>query len=93
MRAGGPTKQRGIEMLITGLRVRKRGFKHEGKIVKADKTWATIEWDDGPMPIERPTMCHIKELEFADAWDEYYLGQEERAGQPRFLNSIPETRD
>lgn len=49
--------------MIKGDRVRKRGFKHEGKIVKMDTTWMTIEWDDGPMPIERPAMCHIKELE------------------------------
>lgn len=51
----------------TGDRVRKRGFNHEGKIIKMDHTWATIEWDDGPMPIERPTMCHVKELAPAEA--------------------------
>jgi hypothetical protein len=47
----------------TGDRIVKRGLGHKGVIEKMDTTWATIKWDNGPKSIERPNMCHIKELE------------------------------
>jgi hypothetical protein len=52
--------------LHTGDRIRKRGFKYLGAIVKKDTAWATIEWDDGPIAKIRPLMCHVNELELAD---------------------------
>lgn len=51
----------------TGDRVRKRGFGHEGVIEKMDTTWATMRWDDGFLPFERPAMCHVRELEYIEA--------------------------
>jgi hypothetical protein len=47
----------------TGDRIRKRGFTAAGTIEKMDTTWATISWDDGVAPKERPRMCHVREIE------------------------------
>lgn len=52
-----------IAEMNTGDRIKKRGFSHEGRIVKKDEAWATIEWDDGVLARERPKMCHLRELE------------------------------
>ncbi len=49
-----------------GDRIVKRGLGFKGKIVKADQSWVTVEWDDG-IAKGRPQMCHIKELEIEKA--------------------------
>jgi hypothetical protein len=53
----------------TGDRVRKRPASSPGTIRKMDASWATIDWDDGPAPRIRPTMCHIKELQLLESQD------------------------
>lgn len=49
--------------LLEGSRIRKRGYRAEGVVIKAKGTTRWIEWDDGTKARERPVMCHVMELE------------------------------
>lgn len=46
-----------------GLRVRKKGGPSVGTVLRWQKDWIVVDWDEGIMPKVRPMICHLYELE------------------------------